>query len=208
MRSWARGWRVGGVCGGDVPAPPSRCFKKQCVHPQGSFSISCRSDLNLTGIPSHLPITIPPTPAPAPYYYPPFPYLMGTTPHPTKSGFSLRCVWFPLQPEEEASTLTACLPAVPVISPLCPFRQPRPCLERALTLGSPPQPRAPTPSKLGSFQLPSLSGRGPGRSSPFNLGRMQFPASGAGGFRRLNEGGGGDREEEKLSRAGRWRLSL
>lgn len=58
--------------------------------PQGSFSISCRSDLNLTGIPSHLPITIPPTlpPPPTPFSITrPFPLPNWSAPPPPQNGF-------------------------------------------------------------------------------------------------------------------------
>lgn len=69
------------------PLPLGTSKSSACI-PQGSFSISCRSDLNLTGIPSHLPITIPPTPCPCPlFYYPPLPLPNGNSPPPPQSGF-------------------------------------------------------------------------------------------------------------------------
>lgn len=154
--------------------------KSSACIPQGSFSISCRSDLNLTGIPSHLPLTTPPAPSPAPFSNThPFPYLMGTHPHPHRVASSLCGVWFPLQPEEEASTLTPCLPAVPVVSPL-PFRQPPSRPERAPPNFGIPLPNLgpPPPANLAPFSSPPSRAEA-GRSSPFNLGRMQFPASGS-----------------------------
>lgn len=59
---------------GRCASPSSGYFKAVRASPKVHFPFPVGLDLNLTGIPSHLPITIPPTPAPAPFLLPtPFP---------------------------------------------------------------------------------------------------------------------------------------
>lgn len=62
------------IRGAPLPTPHSpfgHSESSQCT-PQGSFPISCRSGLNLTGVPSHLPII----------RRPPFPPKQATHPPP------------------------------------------------------------------------------------------------------------------------------
>lgn len=139
MRSWARGWRGGGCVWGRCAAPPSGYFQKAVrASPKVHFPFPMESDLNLTGIPSHLPITIPPTPAPTPFLLPtPSPTLMGTHPHPTE--------WLPLSAasgshcsqKKKASTLTACSSCSPCHLPSALQAAPS-CLEETPQLWDPP----------------------------------------------------------------------